>query len=100
MTPDEVVDVCRRYEAGETIEAIIESTPHSYRRVREALVSSGVALRPPKAPVPPCPPGMAQSYRDGATIRQLATRYGHSYNRTRNMLIAAGVTLRRRGNPQ
>ncbi|MEV6879723.1 hypothetical protein [Amycolatopsis sp. NPDC051128] len=100
MTPEDTANLRRWYEDGSTIEALVDVTPFSYRAIRKALLAAGVTLRPPKIPVPPCPPGMVRAYEDGdASIRQLAVRYGHSYNQTRNMLLAAGVTLRRRGQP-
>ena len=97
MTPEDVEHLCRWYEAGATIEGMVEVTPFSYRKIRTALLDAGVTLRPPQILLPPCPPGMVSAYKQGASIRQLAARYGHSYNQNRNMLLHAGVTLRRRG---
>jgi lambda repressor-like predicted transcriptional regulator len=97
MTLEDVVDLCCQYEEGVTIEALASETGLSYRRVRTTLIASGVRLRPPMIPVPPCPPGMVELYANGSSIRTLARRFDRSYNQTRNMLLYAGVTLRPRG---
>jgi hypothetical protein len=86
--------LCKRYEAGATIEALAEETGLSYRRVRETLLVFGITLRPPMIPVPQCPPGMVNLYVCGASIRAVATRYDLTYNQARNMLRHAGVKLR------
>jgi hypothetical protein len=100
MTPENAVYLIASYEAGATIEALVEETGVSYRRVRETLLAFGVTLRPPMILVPPLPPGMVARYRNGASIRQLGVIYGHSYSQTRNMLRNAGVALRPRGAPR
>jgi len=94
---DVVRQLVADYVAGETIESLVGRHPHSYRKIRTALIDAGVTLRPPRIPLPPTPPGLVNAYRDGRTIRQLATTYGMSYNQTRNILLAEGVELRRRG---
>ncbi|WP_091622853.1 helix-turn-helix domain-containing protein [Amycolatopsis saalfeldensis] len=93
-----VAELVECYAAGETIEGLVARYPFSYRKIRTALLDAGVTLRPPKIPLPPTPPGLADAYRDGRTIRQLAATYGMSYNQTRNILLAEGVELRSRGN--
>ncbi len=91
-------DLIRHYENGETIAGLTQQNHHlSYRKVRTLLLDAGVTLRPPKIPLPPAPPGLANAYRDGLSIRNLAKKHGMSYNQTRRVLLALGVELRPRG---
>lgn len=48
VTPEEATRVGRRSEAATTIEDGAESSASSYRRMQEAALSCGVALRPPR----------------------------------------------------
>lgn len=91
MTPD-VLRV--RYEAGATIEELVSESALSFRTVRNALLGSGVVLRPPMRRIVPCPPGMVAAYQRGDSLNTLAERYGLSYSVTRRRLLEAGVTLR------
>lgn len=94
---DIVAELIERYSEGETMEKLAGQYPLSYRQVRNVLIRSGVAIRPPRILLPPTPPGLVNAYLDGRTIKQLATTHGRSYNQTRRILLAEGVTLRRRG---
>lgn len=98
--PDDVVqELVEHYAAGETIEGLVAQYPYSYRKIRTALLDAEVTLRPPRIPLPPTPPGLANAYVDGRSIRQLASKHGLSYNQTRNILLDEGVELRPRGQP-
>lgn len=99
MTPEDAANLRDWYEDGTTIEALVAHTPFSYRAVRAALLDAGVTLRPPRIPVPPCPPGLVAEYEHGASIRTLAAKHDLSYNQTRTMLLHDGVKLRARGRP-
>ncbi|WP_441296305.1 helix-turn-helix domain-containing protein [Amycolatopsis sp. CA-126428] len=96
---DVMRELAEHYTAGETLESLAARHPYSYRKIRTALIGAGIALRPPRIPLPPTPPGMVNAYGNGRSIRQLASTYRMSYNQTRNILIAEGVRLRRRGQP-
>lgn len=96
--PPVVVDelVCK-YDAGKTINGLVEQYPYSYRKIRQALLDAGVTLGPPKVQLPPTPPGFVARYKYGMSIRQLGKLHGMSYNQARNILLAEGVALRGRG---
>jgi hypothetical protein len=101
IDPVVVVELIRRYNAGETMEHLASQYPLSYRKVRDVLIRAGVTIRPRRRVLlPPTPPGMVNAYNAGRTIRQLGATHGLTYNQTRGILLAEGVQLRPRGQPR
>lgn len=91
IDPTVVADLVGRYSDGETIESLVAQYPFSYWKIRTTLIDSDVTLRPPRIPLPPTPPGLANAYNYGRTIRQLAATYGMSYSTRREV---SGTTRR------
>ncbi|WP_410625685.1 helix-turn-helix domain-containing protein [Amycolatopsis sp. cmx-8-4] len=96
---EEAADLKRRYDAGETLLALLEDFEGSYRILRKVLKSQGIKFRASQPLTPPAPPGMVETYASGKSIAGTGETFGVSRDIARRMLLEAGVTLRPRGRP-
>lgn len=93
LSPETVVELARRYEAGEHTTALSKEYGVSRSGLISLLRSEGVALRRrPRFATQ----RSIQLYEEGHTIRQVADRVNSSYGTVRKTLRKEGITVRKK----
>jgi len=95
LTADDVADIARRYEAGETTQQIGDRFGISKTRVATVLHEQGVAIRRQGLNEEQVS-DVAMLYAAGRSLGWLAAQYGISPTTVSRALQHHGVTIRRR----